>query len=291
MNQPKHIPVLLNEVVELLNPKPGGHYLDLTAGWGGHASKIVELVGAEGSSILVDRDGSSVKHLKKTFKAINVDIIRSDFLSASKDLAAKGRTFDVILADLGLSSPHVDDSARGFSFARSGPLDMRMDGRQNISASDIVNDSSEEELARILFEYGEVRSAKKLTKKIVQHRPYTLTTELAKVVAEAVPKQGRIHPATQVFQALRIAVNDELKQLKDSLPLWVSLLKPGGRLGVISFHSLEDRLVKRAFKDYGGKRYDASLQTVTKKPVMPSEQEIVFNPRARSAKLRVAQRK
>jgi 16S rRNA (cytosine1402-N4)-methyltransferase len=291
MDQPKHIPVLLEEVLKLLNPKQGDHYLDLTAGWGGHASKIIELVGAEGSSYLVDRDENSVEHLKKTFPASNVNVIRGDFLSASKALAAEGKKFDVILADLGLSSPHVDDASRGFSFAKSGPLDMRMDARQTRTAADIVNDASEEELARILYEYGELKRARKLTKKIVQHRPYTLTTELAEVIAEATPKRGRIHPATQVFQALRIAVNDELKQLEDSLPLWVSMLNAGGRLGVISFHSLEDRLVKRAFKNYGGKRYDASLQTVTKKPVVPSEQEIVFNPRARSAKLRVAQRK
>lgn len=291
MDQPKHIPVLLNEVLALLDPCPGDRYLDLTAGYGGHAQKIIELVGAEGTATLVDRDENSINHLKNVFKAPNVRILHRDFQSASEVLAEKGEKYDVILADLGISSPHIDNSNRGFSFSLKGPLDMRMDASQQRTAADIVNDSSEEELAQILYEYGELRGARKLAKKIVQHRPYALTTELANVVAEASYKRGKIHPATLVFQALRIAVNDELRQLESSLPVWIRLLKSGGRLGVISFHSLEDRLVKRAFQNYGGKRYDASLQTVTKKPVKPSDQEIVFNPRARSAKLRVAQRK
>lgn len=291
MDQPKHIPVLLNEVLALLDPRPGDRYLDLTAGYGGHAQKIVELVGAEGSTTLVDRDENSINHLKDVFTAPNVSILHSDFQSASEVLAEKGEKYDVILADLGISSPHIDNSNRGFSFSLKGPLDMRMDASQQRTAADIVNDSSEEELAQILYEYGELRGARKLAKKIVQYRPYELTTDLANVVAKASYSRGKIHPATLVFQALRIAVNDELNQLENSLPVWIGLLKPGGRLGVISFHSLEDRLVKRAFQNYGGKRYDASLQTATKKPVKPSDQEIVFNPRARSAKLRVAQRK
>lgn len=293
MDHHRHKPVLLREAMELLNLQPGSDYLDLTAGYGGHARVALELVGRNGSLTLVDRDDEATKHLKKTFKGqANVDILHSDFLSASRLLIGQGKKFDAILADLGASSHHFDSAERGFSIKKEGPLDMRMDRSQKIMAADLANEASEKKLARILREYGEVKSAHKLAKKIVQHRPYRTTSQLAEVIVRSLSaRKQRIHPATQVFQALRIAINDELGQLNASLPLWVELLNSGGRLGVISFHSLEDRLVKQAMKNYGGKRYDATLQTVTARPVTASESETVFNPRARSAKLRVAQRK
>lgn len=293
MDHQKHKPVLAREVLELLNPQPKDSYLDLTAGFGGHAKNVADLVGSDGSLALVDRDASAIKHLKKIFKDFsNVEFFNRDFLSASKKLAEDSRLFDVILADLGVSSQHFDDPSRGFSFHSEAPLDMRMDTRQQATAADIVNMASEKQLAEILAEYGEIKAAHKLAKKIVQYRPYSSAKGLADRIASfQMKRKSRIHPATLVFQALRIAVNDELNQLEESLPIWIGLLNTGGRLGVISFHSLEDRLVKQAFANYGGKRYDATLQTVTKKPVTASTDEIVFNPRARSALLRVAQRK
>jgi 16S rRNA (cytosine1402-N4)-methyltransferase len=293
MPKTKHTPVLLVEVLKLLDPKPGDHFLDLTAGYGGHAQAIAGLIGSSGSITLVDRDETSVMHLKKIFAGYkNIEIINDDFLSSSQKLLQKNAKYDVILADLGISSVHVDDASRGFSFMKPGPLDMRMDKNQSLSASNIANEYEEDELVEILKKYGEEKRPKELAKKIVQNRPYLLTTDLAQVISEhRSSKNLKTHPATKAFQALRIAVNDELSQLEKSLPIWVELLNTGGMLGVISFHSLEDRLVKQAIKFYGGNRYDATLQSVTKRPVVAGKEEIVFNPRARSAKLRVAQRK
>lgn len=285
----KHEPVLLREVIDVLSPKRGESYLDLTAGYGGHARGILEIT--EGEAVLVDRDRQAVAELKKTFKGTNAEIIHSDFLSVCSKLADDDRVFDLILLDLGVSSPHLDVPERGFSLQEDGPLDMRMDVSQSAGAHEIVNEAEEAELNRILREYGEEPKARTIARLIVDNRPINSTTELAQIVARAWPGHSRTHPATRTFQALRIAVNDELNQIEQTLPLTERLLKPGGRLAVISFHSLEDKIVKDFFSDYGGDRYDASFRLLTKKPIAASEHELAFNRRARSARLRAGQRK
>jgi 16S rRNA (cytosine1402-N4)-methyltransferase len=292
MNHQKHIPVLLAEVLDLLQPREGDSYLDLTAGYGGHAAAVKELIGEDGSMSLVDRDKEAIQALRKVFaEDQNVEIIHNDFLAASQKLYTAGKKYDVILADLGVSSQHLNNSDRGFSFSRTGPIDMRMDRGQKFTAEEIVNKFSVDDISEILIKYGEIKRAKKLAEHIVEGRPYKNTSQLSEQIARFSGKRKKINPSTLIFQAFRIAVNNELDQLEKSLPLWLEILKPGGRLGVISFHSLEDRIVKRFFKDYGGQRYDARLHILTSKPVMSSMKEVVFNPRARSAKLRVAQRK
>lgn len=292
MNHQKHIPVLLSEVIGLLKPKKGDSYLDLTAGYGGHALAIKEHIGKHGAMTLVDRDHEAVQALTEVFaESQNVEILHDDFYAASQELSSAGKKYDVILADLGVSSQHFNNAKRGFSFNKPGPIDMRMDQSQELTAAKIVNEFSTEELSEILRAYGEIRKSGQLAKHIVEGRPYKDTQQLSKQIARFVGNRKKIDPSTQAFQALRIAVNNELGLLESTLPLLLKMLKPGGRLGVISFHSLEDRIVKQFFKDHGGQRYDAKLHIMTKKPVMGSMDEVVFNPRARSAKLRVAQRK
>lgn len=276
----------------MLKPKKGESYLDLTAGYGGHAQAIKEHLGKDGLMTLVDRDIEAIRTLREFFaEGQHVEVIHNDFLAASKVLHEAGKKYDMILADLGVSSPHFNNPERGFSFSKKGPIDMRMDQSQELTAEKIVNEFSSDKLSEILSKYGEVKKAKQLARCIVEGRPYKDTQQLSKQIARFVKRRKKINSSTLVFQALRIAVNSELDQLEKSLPLWLEILNPGGRLGVISFHSLEDRIVKQFFKDYGGKRYDARLHILSKKPVMGSNEEVVFNPRARSAKLRVAQRK
>ncbi len=284
-----HQPVLLDEILNELKPKKGERYLDLTAGYGGHASEVISVTKAKAT--LVDRDENAIYELKKRFRLKEAKLVHSDFLSAAKLLVDEKESFDLILADLGVSSPHLDKQARGFSIQKDGPLDMRMDQRQKLTASDIVNNESEAELIRILKEYGQEPKAKRIAKLIIGHRPIQTTHELAQIVSRAWPGHSRVHPATRTFQAIRIAVNDELTQIADSLPLLLKLLKPGGRLAIISFHSLEDAIVKSFFNEHGGNRYDATLDILTRKPIVAQPNEIVFNPRARSARLRVAERK
>jgi 16S rRNA (cytosine1402-N4)-methyltransferase len=283
-----HIPVLLEPVLQYLDPQAGESYLDLTAGYGGHAAAVLARTDNPTHTVLVDRDASAIGALQEKFADSGARIIHMDFLSAGRTLAAEGRRFDMILADLGVSSPHLNETARGFAFASDGPLDMRMDQSQELTAATIVNRYPVAELADILARYGEEPKAKRIARLIAEHRPIATTTELARVVARAWPGHSKVHPATRTFQAIRIAVNDELAQLAQSLPVWIDLLAPRGRLAVISFHSLEDRLVKQAFAEVTGERYDAQLTLLTKHPVTASETEIVFNPRARSAKLRAA---
>lgn len=283
----RHIPVLLSQSMTYLSPKIGDKYLDLTAGYGGHAGNILKKTKNPTQSVLVDRDINSIKILKEMFAPIGVRIIHKDFFNASKKLAAEGYRFDVILADLGLSSPHLNDASRGFAITAEGPLDMRMDQRQLKTAADIVNTYSVSELTDILLKYGEEPKARLIAQQIVRNRPIGMTTELANIVSSAWPKHSKVHPATRTFQAIRIAVNDELGLLEKSLPVWIDLLSPGGRLAVISFHSLEDRLVKRIFAERSGDRYDSELRLITKHPVVADKEEVVFNPRARSGKLRV----
>jgi 16S rRNA (cytosine1402-N4)-methyltransferase len=285
-----HIPVLLGPVLQYLNPQVGESYLDLTAGYGGHAKEVLKRTEAAGQATLVDRDKNAIMALE-SFEKSGATLVQSDFLSASQELTRQGAKFDMILADLGVSSPHLDNASRGFAFGQDGPLDMRMDQGQALTAATIVNTYSEAKLVSLLRTYGEEPRAYRIARAIMHARPVATTAELAHIIRSSVSGHSKVHPATKTFQALRIAINDELELLKASLPLWFELLSPGGRLGVISFHSLEDRLVKQAFQDRAGDRYDADLQLLTKRPVTADEQELVFNPRARSAKLRVVVKK
>jgi 16S rRNA (cytosine1402-N4)-methyltransferase len=290
-NQLVHIPVMLREVTEVLAPQPGQSYLDLTAGYGGHSSAVLDLTKAPQAAVLVDRDEQAVEALSGQFKSAGVQVVRSDFLSALKELNEKGSKFDLILADLGVSSPHLEDAQRGFAFSLPGPLDMRMDIDQELNAERLVNRLPEAELADILARYGEEPKARSIARAIVSSRPLSDTGQLAAIIAKTAgfkARRAKTHPATKSFQALRIAVNDELAQLEQGLPLAVNLLAPGGRMAVISFHSLEDRIVKQFLAEKAGNRYDSELQLLTKRPITASQHELVSNPRARSAKLRAA---
>lgn len=288
-----HVPVLLQEVLGCLDPKTGQSYLDLTAGYGGHFAAILERTAAPDRAVLVDRDDNAVQALRQRF-GNTIDIRHTEFLSALGQLASEGRQFDMILADLGVSSPHLEDSGRGFSFNKAGPLDMRMDRRQEVSAFDLINGASTDELRRILTDYGEEPHAARIAQAITAARPIKDTAELAAIIARAAgfkARHGKTHPATRSFQAIRIAVNDELDQLQQGLPLMLKLLSSGGRLAIISFHSLEDRIVKQFLAEHSGKGYDAEMELLTKKPLNASREEIVSNPRARSAKLRASRKK
>ncbi len=281
-----HFPVMGQSVLQILDPKPGQRYLDVTAGYGGHASLVLERTLAPDHMTLVDRDQMAIDRLHDVFAGSGAEIIHLDFLSAARELLKQERTFDVVLMDLGVSSPHLNTASRGFSFRFEAPLDMRMDQRQELTAETVVNSFEQKELERILREYGEEPKARFISELLVSSRPITTTTQLAEIVAQAWPGYSRVHPATRTFQALRIAVNDELRLVKEALPLLANLLAPDGRLAVISFHSLEDRIVKQYFREIAGDRYDADFRLLTKRPILPSAQEIVSNPRSRSAKLR-----
>ena len=285
-----HIPVLLSEVLATLSPKPGERYLDLTAGYGGHAKEILDVTQQYKGSVLVDRDEFAIEHLERKFPP-DIQLIHADFYSAVQQLIECGNSFDIILADFGVSSPQLDMEDRGFSFKTEGPLDMRMDRRQSLTASDIVNHYSEANLADILVKFGEEKPgrAKMLAREIVHCRPVKNTKDLADIIIGK-SKYSKTHPAARVFQAIRIAVNDELGEIERTLPLLPKLLNPNGRVGIITFHSLEDRLVKDYFKTASSYGEESDLEIITKKPIIADPQELVINPRARSAKLRVAKR-
>lgn len=284
----QHVPVLLDAVLQYLDPSVGESYLDLTAGYGGHARAIRERTGQSSPAVLVDRDHHAIEVLQTEFQQASTAVRQQDFLTASRELLADKRQFNLILADLGVSSPHLNEGKRGFAINHSGPLDMRMDQSQAVTAETILNTYSEAALQDLLQRYGEEPKAKQIAHAIVRQRPLRTTDELVAIAKQAWPGHSRVHPATRTFQALRIAVNDELGLLEHSLPLWFELLAPGGRIAVISFHSLEDRLVKQALQEAAGERYDAELRSLTKSPVRASPNETVFNPRARSSKLRAA---
>lgn len=289
---PHHVPVLLESTLQLLQPAKGEKYLDLTAGYGGHAREILKVTETYGESVLVDRDDYAIEHLSE-FAAKGTRLLHTDFVSAARQLAEAGERFDIILVDLGVSSPQLDQAGRGFSFTHSGPLDMRMDRRQERTAADLINTASISELTDIIREYGEEphSQARRIAELIAQHRPFERTEELAELIKTNYRgKWQKIHPATRTFQALRIAVNDELKQVEELLPILPRLLNKGGRVGIISFHSLEDRPVKRFFKDQFDSGLEAELAPITKKPVSGATDD-VHNPRSRSAKLRVAVKK
>jgi len=281
-----HIPVLLDAVLTMAAPAAGETYLDLTAGYGGHASAIIERTGAADKAVLVDRDLAAITALQPLGDQ-GATLLHTDFLTATRELTSQGKKFDMILADLGVSSLHLDKGERGFSFSQNGPLDMRMDQRSELTAEVIVNTYSAAQLEDILRRYGEEWKARSVAASIIAGRPFHDTAGLAAAIKRALPgKPGKTHPATKSFQALRIAVNDELGQLEMALPLWLDLLEPGGRLLVISFHSLEDRIVKLALADVSGHTYDAEFQLLAKRPLVASSTELVSNPRSRSAKLR-----
>jgi 16S rRNA (cytosine1402-N4)-methyltransferase len=264
--------------------------LDLTAGYGGHASEVKSLTGS--AMTLVDRDNNAISELSNRFGGhSDVTVLHSDFLQACRDLVQANEKFDCILVDLGVSSPHLDNADRGFSLKVEAPLDMRMDTRQELTAADVVNTYAEDELVRILRSYGEEPKAFKMARAIEAARPLGTTIQLADVAKKVWPGHSRTHPATRLFQAVRIEVNNELGQLEEALPLLVELLPPKGRLAVISFHSLEDRIVKKFYQSRAGDRYDSDLEVVNRRVLTASETELVTNPRARSAKLRVAKRK
>lgn len=287
----EHIAVLESEVLKYLDPKEGQSYLDLTAGYAGHAQAILDKTQSPAKAVLVDRDANAIKVLEKKYHGSNIDLRHQDFLSASRSLSQEGQQFDLILADIGVSSPHLNEERRGFSLQVAGPLDMRMDQSQSLTADEIVNNYNLEQLTEILQKFGEEPKARQIASAIIKNRPIKDTLQLAKIASQVWPGYSRTHPATRTFQAIRIAVNDELGQLEKALPIWLKLLNPKGRLAVISFHSLEDRIVKQVFNDACGERYDADHILLTKRPVTASSDEIVHNPRARSAKLRVCQRK
>jgi 16S rRNA (cytosine1402-N4)-methyltransferase len=285
--QQLHIPVLLNAVLDVLKPQKGDSYLDLTAGFGGHAKAVIAIIGDARLATLVDRDKTAISALKP-LKEVGARILKQEYLGAATDLYEAGEQFDTILLDLGVSSPQLDNAERGFSFMQHGPLDMRMDQTAGYTAADIVNRASRDELLRILREFGEEPFAARIVHAIIANRPVTTTAHLADVVASVYRgRRGKTHPATRTFQALRIAVNDELSQLSRTLPLIPGLLRPGGRVAVISFHSLEDRLVKNYFNEQAKAGYEATLDLLTKQPIDGATHD-VSNPRARSAKLRAA---
>jgi 16S rRNA (cytosine1402-N4)-methyltransferase len=301
-----HTPVLAAEVRELLDVRPGQSVVDATFGAGGHARVLARDLHGEGKLVAIDRDPTAKDHFDR-FKAsagVDVRFLRGDFAVVLQQLAANGVAADAILLDLGVSSMQIDRPERGFSYAADAPLDMRMDPSAPITAADIVNTWDERELATIFRRYGEERYAGPIAKAIGRRRaerPFSRTGELVDTIKSAIPTPARFgegHPAKRVFQALRIAVNDELGQLETALPAALAMLRPGGRLAVISFHSLEDRIVKRFFAaaargctcppDFPacvcGR--EPELRILTRRPVRPTPQEIELNPRAGSARLR-----
>jgi 16S rRNA (cytosine1402-N4)-methyltransferase len=304
-----HISVLADEVRELLAGQPGQTVVDATFGAGGHSRLLVDELDGHGKLIAIDRDPTAKSYfdrVKAHARGLDVRFLRGDFAVVLQQLAANGIGADAILLDLGISSMQIDRPERGFSYATDAPLDMRMDPSSEVSAREIVNTWDEKQLATIFRRYGEERFATPIARAIVHRRltqPYTSTGELVETIKQAIPTPARFgegHPAKRVFQALRIAVNDELGQLEAALPAALSMLRPGGRLAVISFHSLEDRMVKRFLRDRArgctcppdfpvcvcGK--EPELRIVTPKPVRPASDEIEANPRSASARLRVA---
>jgi len=280
-----HVPVLAEPTIAGLEIVAGGVYLDCTVGGGGHSVLILQA--AENVNLIgIDRDEMAIAAASENLKnnADQVSFWRGNFCEYKPDLNLK---FDGILADLGVSSAQLDVAERGFSFRESGDLDMRMDNRQTLTAAEIINHYKEGELADIFFKLGEERLSRRIARQIVEKRPFKTTLELASAISACVPasyRHGRIHPATRTFQALRIVVNRELESLEKWLAIAPDWLKPDGKIAVITFHSLEDRIVKHTF------RQDSRLQVITKKVIIATDEENRANPRARSAKLRIAQR-
>ena len=301
-----HKPVLYQEIIHALQPRSGGRYVDGTLGAGGHARGILEACAPDGLLLGLDVDPQALALARETLAPYEkrIRLVQASHITLSEQLiAAKWDSVDGIVLDLGASSMQFDNAERGFSFMQDGPLDMRFGPQALMSAEEIVNTFDERELADIIYRYGEDRDSRKIAKSIVMNRPLRTTRELVAVIEKASPRRGdKLHPATQTFQALRIAVNDELTAVEKTLPQAVAALRSGGRCAVISFHSLEDRIVKEYFreqsKDLINPPYEriyeverkAIVQLVNKKPILPSEEEIKENPRARSSKLRVIEK-
>ena len=304
-----HAPVLLAEVVNGLNIRPGMRIIDGTLGGGGHTAAMMEQSAPDGCILGLDADPAAIRRVSDRLApylvAGRLVIAQDNFVNIEKVAAASGFTrVDAILLDLGLSSFQLATSARGFSFAESGPLDMRFDPAQSLTAAEIVNEWPEEELAAVLYRYADEHRSRRIAQKLVQARPITSTDELAVMVSKAVGgRRGkRTHPATKTFQALRIAVNHELDYLESAMPQCLSLLKPKGRLAIISFHSLEDRIVKQWMQTqardfihdkthpFGGYERVPTIRLINRKPISASAAEVERNPRSRSAKLRIGER-
>lgn len=305
----KHIPVLLSEVIAYLNPQPGQFMIDCTAGGGGHSRALLERLLPGGRLIALDQDADAVRaatQVLEPFGTENFSVVQTNFSNLKKavgDICPEKA--DGILMDLGVSSYQLDEKERGFSYQNDALLDMRMDRTVQYTAADLLNKTSEEELARIIWEYGEERWAKRIAQFIAAERKkdeITTTGQLVEIIKKAVPKGARRegpHPAKRTFQAIRIAINRELEVLETAIEQGAEMLKPGGRMAIITFHSLEDRIVKKMFQNLAkgctcpedfpvcvcGKK--ALVKIVTPKPILPSEEELLHNPRSRSAKLRV----
>jgi 16S rRNA (cytosine1402-N4)-methyltransferase len=304
----EHVPVMVKEVLEWLDPRPPGVYVDATVGAGGHAEAILERIARGGRLIGIDRDAGALAMAAQRLERFGTAVaLRHANYTAIREVVAEAgvETVDGIVMDLGASSMQLEAPERGFSFTRPGPLDMRMDPEQDLTAADLVNKLSEEELQHIIRTYGEERWARRIARQIVRIRPLQTTDQLAAAVANAIPRRAwprGIHPATRTFQALRIATNRELESLEQVIPGAVGTLRGGGKICVITFHSLEDRIVKHTYLRLSrgcicppgsptctcdGRRW---LNVLTRKPIVASPDEVIANPRARSAKLRVAER-
>jgi len=304
--KPPHLSVLYQEIIAALKPAAHGRYVDATVGAGGHAWGILDASSPDGQLLGLDIDPDALAIASQRLSSFQdrVHLVHSSYTSLSGVLLAIGWDFvDGIVIDLGVSSMQIDTPQRGFSFLKEGPLDMRFDPSQPVSASDIVNRYPEAEIADILYEYGEERRSRQIARAIVQARPIKSTLELAKVIQRAAGKSsGKIHPATRSFQALRIAVNQELQSLEDFLPQGVEALRPGGRMAVIAFHSLEDRIVKHYFRRESKDcicppeqpectcGHKASIKEINRHPIEAGEEEKQNNPRARSARLRIIEK-
>lgn len=306
MSTSAHIPVLFDEVLALLQPKANGRYIDGTLGAGGHTAGLLAQSAPSGRILVFDKDAEAIAFAKQQLASFGerVTYVHASYAEMGQLAPAHGFTNVAgILLDLGLSSRQLDDPQRGFSFMKEGPLDMRFDTSQGETAADLINNLDEATLANIFWRYGEEKSSRKLARMIVAERPFTTTTQLADSIAQTVRRRGRIHPATQVFQALRIAVNRELETVETGVLAALELLGLNGRLAVISFHSLEDRFVKQTFRQLsqdctcppdqpictcGGQ---AKFRLITRKAVQATAEEIAQNSRSRSARLRVIERK
>jgi len=306
MSLPVHVPVLLDEVIAGLQAQRGGYFVDCTVGLGGHAAAILEKISPSGRLLGIDADPEAIKVSQDKLSDYGeaVTLVNDNFVN----LEAICRRYhfhpvDGILFDLGVSSLQLDTAERGFSFHLDAPLNMRFDPGQGLTASDIVNSFSEQELAKLIEKYGEERHSRRIARYIVQSRPIATTVELASLVAQALSgKRAKIHPATRTFMALRIAVNSELQNLELVLKQTINLLRPGGRLTVISYHSLEDRIVKQFMRDAASSclcppgtvvcrcGHVPTLKLISRKVIKPTSLEIESNPRSRSAKLRIAER-
>ena len=301
----EHISVLKDEAIEGLNIKPDGIYVDATLGLAGHSMEIHKRL-KRGRLIAFDQDQVAIEHSKKVFMGQdNVTIIHANFSNMKKELANIGITgVDGILFDLGVSSPQIDDASRGFSFQKDSELDMRMDSTSTFSAKDVVNEYSQEDLTKIFYQYGEEKYSPQIARAIIKNRPITRTLELKEIITSSVPLKYAIkhHPERKIFQAIRIEVNQELSVLKSVLPDAIELLNQNGRISVITFHSLEDRIVKQTFNKYSSidplvkglptipEEYKPKIRLINKKPIIPSNEEIEYNPRSKSAKLRIVER-